>query len=290
MAKNRPRLRALWLPRRRAVGGKPAAVRVGGGGGGGGSSRRRRGRGAPASVSRSQGDGAGSLGHGAAAVTAGTGPPAPQPQPRPRPGGRAPSAYEAAASSKADRRRRGWWPWRGRGRVRGNSSRCEAAAQGATRRGVGRAILGGRPAADPRLAPASSRRESQAAAAKKTTAAVIYGLENFLANTMLLRARQGGCTAAPRPRPSLSPCSHSPAGNTDAAAPGSSAQPHSLECAVGEWSALALTPKLLRRLSAPPQDPSEGSARAAPVLRQPLSCPPSGTSRTQCGFSLGRSV
>lgn len=268
-----PRLRALWLPRPKSRWREAGCCAVGGGGGGGGS-RRRRGRACRPGRVRSQGDRAGSLGHGAAAVTARTGPPAPRPQPRPERGGRAPSAYEAAASSKqTERRRRGWWRGRGRGpgpwqqqqvqerrpRARPDAGESGGRCQGPPRRPI---------PALPRLLPPG---EPAAAAKKTATTAVIYGLENFLANTMLLRARQGGCTAAPDRRV-LSPCSRSPAGNTDTAAPDlpRSLTPWSARSASGQpW---LLTPKLLRRLSAPPQDPSEGSARAAPVLHL-LPCP-----------------
>ena len=91
-----------------------------------------------------------------------------------------------------------------------------------------------------------------------------------------------GAQRRPDPARVLSPCSPSPAGNTDpAAAPGFSAEsgppgPRSLTL----WSARSasgqpghLTPKLLRRLSAPPRDPREGSPRASPVSLLLIPCP-----------------
>lgn len=182
---------------------------------------------------------------------------------------------------RAQRRRRGWWPWSGprQKQQRQVQERRPSAGPDAE---SGERCLEAAPRLAPALSPLSPAQRARRRRRRRRRRRSSMELENLLANTMLLRARQGGCTAAPRPRPGPEPVQPQPCREhlpcrgprifRGIGTPGP-AQPRCLECGSANGQPGHLTPKLLRRLSAPPQDPREGSPRAASVRLLLIPCP-----------------
>ncbi|XP_030616042.1 putative uncharacterized protein DDB_G0294196 [Delphinapterus leucas] len=166
-----------------------------------GRSRCRRGV-VPRPVSASPGDGADSPGHGAAGVTAGA---------RPALSWAAVPGPEGEASRRRQRptqRRRGWWPWRRRRRRRQQQRQKQQQQQQQQQQedeeerrpsagpdpALGERCAEAAPPPPPPAAPSPPRvhkawsRRRRGRRRRRSS----MELENLLANSMLLKARQGG--------------------------------------------------------------------------------------------------